>query len=245
MQLCRQPLEPSLRPGDKHERCTGRPRVHHGCQGSTSRHEHGSRRGPDRRGVLMARRYGWVSKRPGRRRSTPITPSDLCEGRRLGALYVGRPRRVRVDAIVLVIYDLDTISHSYRIVFARCGCQRSRGPSCGSRSSERRAGSAVNSSTRHSLPVIRSSRQPRNPQNLHRDVPSVAVHLARPDRGSLRSAVAGSDAVMSCLGPRGRHEYGVVSAGTEAILAATEVMALVDLGQSCSPKFPTWWRWSG
>lgn len=60
----------------------------------------------------------------------------------------------------------------------------------------------------------------RTPQNLHRDVPSVAVDLARPDRKVLRSAVEGSDAVLSCLGPRGRHEYGVVSSGTEAILAA-------------------------
>ena len=23
------------------------------------------------------------------------------------------------------------------------------------------------------------------------------------------------------------------------------LMALNDLGRSCSPKFPTWWRWSG
>lgn len=60
----------------------------------------------------------------------------------------------------------------------------------------------------------------RTPQNLHRDVPSIAVDLSHPDRKVLRSAVEGSDAVLSCLGPRGRHEYGVVSSGTEAILAA-------------------------
>jgi uncharacterized protein YbjT (DUF2867 family) len=60
----------------------------------------------------------------------------------------------------------------------------------------------------------------RNPQKLHRDVPSVAVDLARADRTALVSALYGSHAVLSCLGPRGRHEYGVVSSGTETIVAA-------------------------
>ncbi len=62
----------------------------------------------------------------------------------------------------------------------------------------------------------------RNPQNLDRDIPAVAVNLARPDPAALRSAVDGADAVLSCLGPRGKHEYGVVSTGTEAILAAMQ-----------------------
>jgi uncharacterized protein YbjT (DUF2867 family) len=62
----------------------------------------------------------------------------------------------------------------------------------------------------------------RNPLNLDRDVPAVAVDLARPDPAALRSAVKGADAVLSCLGPRGKHEYGVVSRGTEAILAAMQ-----------------------
>jgi putative NADH-flavin reductase len=62
----------------------------------------------------------------------------------------------------------------------------------------------------------------RNPQNLQRDVPAVAVDLARPDPAALRSAVKGADAVLSCLGPRGKHEYGVVSAGTKAVLAAMQ-----------------------
>ncbi|MHA6626237.1 NAD(P)-dependent oxidoreductase [Pseudonocardia sichuanensis] len=62
----------------------------------------------------------------------------------------------------------------------------------------------------------------RNPQNVDRDVSAVAVDLARPDPAALRSAVEGADAVLSCLGPRGRHEYGVVSTGTEAILAAMQ-----------------------
>jgi putative NADH-flavin reductase len=60
----------------------------------------------------------------------------------------------------------------------------------------------------------------RNPQNLHRDVPAVAVDLGRADRAVLCSALYGSHAVLSCLGLRGRHEYGVVSAGTETIVAA-------------------------
>jgi uncharacterized protein YbjT (DUF2867 family) len=62
----------------------------------------------------------------------------------------------------------------------------------------------------------------RNPLNLDRDVPAVAVDLAHPDPAALRSAVEGADAVLSCLGPRGKHEYGVVSSGTEAILAAMQ-----------------------
>jgi uncharacterized protein YbjT (DUF2867 family) len=62
----------------------------------------------------------------------------------------------------------------------------------------------------------------RNPRNLQRDVPAVAVDLVHPDPAALRSAVKGADAVLSCLGPRGKHEYGVVSAGTGVILAAME-----------------------
>jgi hypothetical protein len=34
--------------------------------------------------------------------------------------------------------------------------------------------------------------------------------------------VKGADAVLSCFGPRGKHQYGVVSEGTEAILAAMQ-----------------------
>jgi uncharacterized protein YbjT (DUF2867 family) len=78
----------------------------------------------------------------------------------------------------------------------------------------------------------------RNPQNLDRDVPAVAVDLARPDPAALRSAVAGADAVLSCLGPRGKHEYGVVSTGTEAILAAMPAARL-----AVGPHFVDVARW--
>jgi putative NADH-flavin reductase len=81
----------------------------------------------------------------------------------------------------------------------------------------------------------------RNPRNTHRDIPSVAVDLACPDFVALRSAVTGSDAVLSCLGPRGKHEYGVVSAGTDAILAAMQgtdcrrIIAISGAGVSTAP----------
>jgi transposase len=39
----------------------------------------------------------------------------------------------------------------------------------------------------------------------------------------------------------GEFPAGVSSSGDDG---GVGVMALNDLGQSCSPKFPTWWRWS-
>jgi putative NADH-flavin reductase len=81
----------------------------------------------------------------------------------------------------------------------------------------------------------------RNPSNVHRDIPAIAVDLARPDPAALRSAMNGSDAVMSCLGPRGKHEYGIVSAGTGAILAAMQatdcrrIIAISGAGVSTAP----------
>lgn len=81
----------------------------------------------------------------------------------------------------------------------------------------------------------------RNPRNLHRDVPAAEVDLARPDPAALRSAVKGADAVLSCLGPRGKHEYGVVSAGTDAILTAMQgadcrrIIAISGAGVSTAP----------
>jgi uncharacterized protein YbjT (DUF2867 family) len=81
----------------------------------------------------------------------------------------------------------------------------------------------------------------RNPRNLHRDVPAVAVDLTRPDPAALRAAVKEANAVLSCLGPRGKHEYGVVSAGTEAILAAMQgtdcrrIIVISGAGVSTAP----------
>ena len=60
----------------------------------------------------------------------------------------------------------------------------------------------------------------RNPANLHRELPAVTVDLGDADPKALRLAVQGSDAVISSLGPRARHEYGIVARGTEAIIAA-------------------------
>lgn len=62
----------------------------------------------------------------------------------------------------------------------------------------------------------------RNPANLHRELPHVTVDLAGADPETLRLAVKGSDAVISCLGPRARHEYGIVAPATKAIIAAMQ-----------------------
>ncbi|MFB4314924.1 NAD(P)-dependent oxidoreductase [Actinomadura sp. 21ATH] len=60
----------------------------------------------------------------------------------------------------------------------------------------------------------------RTPANLHRDVDTVAVDLTDPDPGELTRAVIKADAVISCLGPRDKREYGIVTPGTEAIVTA-------------------------
>ena len=62
----------------------------------------------------------------------------------------------------------------------------------------------------------------RNPANLPPELPAVTVDLADVDPEALRLAVRGADAVISCLGPRARHEYGVVARGTEAIITAMQ-----------------------
>ncbi len=50
----------------------------------------------------------------------------------------------------------------------------------------------------------------------------VTADLASPDRGTLRAAVQGADAVLSALGPRSRADAGVTWRGT---LAVTQAMA--------------------
>ncbi|MFC5745093.1 NAD(P)-dependent oxidoreductase [Actinomadura rugatobispora] len=60
----------------------------------------------------------------------------------------------------------------------------------------------------------------RTPANLHRDVDAVAVDLTDPDLDELGRAVMKADAVISCLGPRDKREYGVVTPGTTAIVTA-------------------------
>ena len=60
----------------------------------------------------------------------------------------------------------------------------------------------------------------RNPAKLHVQVPATAVDLATPDTTALREALVGQDAVLSCLGPRGTGEYGIVEPGTRALARA-------------------------
>jgi putative NADH-flavin reductase len=60
----------------------------------------------------------------------------------------------------------------------------------------------------------------RNPANLHLSIPASAVDLTAPDPTVLRDALTGQDAVLSCLGPRGIGEYGIVEPGTRALTRA-------------------------
>jgi putative NADH-flavin reductase len=80
----------------------------------------------------------------------------------------------------------------------------------------------------------------RNPDGLPGR--TVRVDLAAPDPVALRSAVAGSDAVISGLGPRGTAEFGIVSAGTRAIteaMRATNVRRLVVVSVAGISTIPT------
>jgi putative NADH-flavin reductase len=62
----------------------------------------------------------------------------------------------------------------------------------------------------------------RDPGKLSRAVRAVAVDLAAADPWVLVPAVAGADAVLSCLGPRSVAEAGIASRGTRAILQAMQ-----------------------
>lgn len=62
----------------------------------------------------------------------------------------------------------------------------------------------------------------RNPDRLAEDVPTFRVDLNEPDPVALKTAVEGTDAVLSALGPRGNAEAGVASTGTRAIIDAMQ-----------------------
>lgn len=86
----------------------------------------------------------------------------------------------------------------------------------------------------------------RNPKNLSQQVRIVTADLAAPEPGSLESAVAGADAVLSGLGPRSMSEAGIASQGTRAIveaMKATDVRRIVvvsaaPIGTVASPGRP-------
>jgi putative NADH-flavin reductase len=60
----------------------------------------------------------------------------------------------------------------------------------------------------------------RNPGKLSRQVRAITTDLAAPDPAALESAVAGTDAVLSGLGPHSNSDAGIASQGTPAIVAA-------------------------
>lgn len=60
----------------------------------------------------------------------------------------------------------------------------------------------------------------RNPGKLTRQVRAITTDLATPDPAALESAIAGTDAVLSGLGPRSNADAGVAWRGTRAIVAA-------------------------
>lgn len=69
----------------------------------------------------------------------------------------------------------------------------------------------------------------RRPEKLTEHVPSVTVDLARPDLAALETAVAGTDAVLSALGPRSKADAGVATRGTQALVTAMRVAGVQRL----------------
>src|SRR3954451_6194820 len=87
----------------------------------------------------------------------------------------------------------------------------------------------------------------RNPRSLDRKARIVTADLTAADPAVLASAVDGSDAVLSGLGPRKpRSEAGITSRGTEAILTAMQttgvrrivVVSAAPIGTVPSPGRP-------
>jgi putative NADH-flavin reductase len=66
----------------------------------------------------------------------------------------------------------------------------------------------------------------RNPNDLPRQARVVKADLHAAPHAVLTSAVAGADAVISCLGPRGNAEAGIAPAGTRALVDAMKAAGL-------------------
>ena len=91
----------------------------------------------------------------------------------------------------------------------------------------------------------------RNPDKLPRElatqVRTVTANLATTDPAALEPAIAGTDAVLSGLGPRPGKDPGVASRGTHAIMAAMRatgvrrivVVSAAPIGTVPSPGYPT------
>jgi uncharacterized protein YbjT (DUF2867 family) len=85
----------------------------------------------------------------------------------------------------------------------------------------------------------------RNPANLPHDLPAGAVRivtadLARPAAQVLESAVAGTDAVLSALGPHNNSDAGIAAPGTAAIITAMRAAGVARIvAISASPVATT------
>jgi len=87
----------------------------------------------------------------------------------------------------------------------------------------------------------------RHPEKLPAGVRTVRADLTTADPGTLESAVAGADAVLSALGPRSASEVGIVSQGTRAIVEAMTaanvrrivVVSAAPIGTVPSPSLPS------
>jgi putative NADH-flavin reductase len=82
----------------------------------------------------------------------------------------------------------------------------------------------------------------RNPAKLSRQVRTISTDLAAPDPAALESAIAGTDAVLSGLGPHSNSEAGIASQGTPAIVAAmkaTGVRRIVAVSAAPVGTVPT------
>jgi putative NADH-flavin reductase len=62
----------------------------------------------------------------------------------------------------------------------------------------------------------------RNPAKLSRQVNAVTADMTAPDPAALEAAIAGTDAVLSGLGPHSNTDAGIASQGTRAIVAAMQ-----------------------
>lgn len=82
----------------------------------------------------------------------------------------------------------------------------------------------------------------RNPASLSRHVRTVTTDMAAPDPAALESAITGTDAVLSALGPHSNSDAGIASQGTPAIVAAmnaTGVRRIVAVSAAPVGTIPT------
>lgn len=87
----------------------------------------------------------------------------------------------------------------------------------------------------------------RNPEGFSEQVRTAQIDLSAPDKGALEFAMAGADAVLSCLGPRSRKEPGIAFEGTRVLVDAAanagvrhfSMISASPVGTTASPRRPT------